>query len=275
MMQFRPSRFEVLPLVVKNLVIINVLFFLAKVTIGNFNGSAMQDLLALHNVQSPLFKPWQIITHLFMHGDFMHILFNMLALWMFGAPLESEWGPRRFLTFYFLCGIGAALLHLFFLWYGSKDFINQLEYLRGHLTAENLYAFASKHSEQRGFLTQQVAEKINEALRSPNDPTYLTSAFSAVHERAYEAISRPTVGASGAVSGIMAGFMYIFPNAKIYLYFLFPVKAKWLGIAYFSIELIMAIQDRGDGIARWAHIGGAIVGFLLVLTWKRNRPRYY
>ncbi|TDH25167.1 rhomboid family intramembrane serine protease [Segetibacter sp. 3557_3] len=275
MMQFRPSRFEVLPLVVKNLVIINVLFFLAKITVGNFNPSAMQDLLALHNVQSPLFKPWQIITHMFMHADWMHILFNMIGLWMFGAPLENEWGPRRFLTFYFLCGIGAALLHLFFLWYGSKDFIAQLDYLRTHLTFENLYAFTTGESGLRGLVTEEVADKVNTAGKFPDNPTYLTSAFSAVQERAYQAISRPTVGASGAVFGILAGFAYVFPDARIYLYFLFPVKAKWLGIAYFSIELIMALQDRGDGIARWAHIGGAIVGFLLVLTWKRNRPRYY
>src|SRR5688500_7984248 len=108
MTEFRPGRFEILPLIIKNLLIINVLFFLAQNTIG---GETLLDLLALHHVKSPLFQPWQLITHMFLHANIGHLIGNMFALWMFGAILESLWGPKRFLTFYFICGIGAAILH--------------------------------------------------------------------------------------------------------------------------------------------------------------------
>src|SRR5690349_15763030 len=109
MTEFRPGRFEVLPAVIKNLLIINVLFFLAQYTIGKGGYFDMEDFLALHHVKSPLFKPWQLVTHLFLHGGFWHLFWNMFGLWMVGSVLETVWGPKRFLTFYFICGIGAAL----------------------------------------------------------------------------------------------------------------------------------------------------------------------
>ncbi len=110
MTEFRPTRFEILPLIIKNLLIINVLFFLAQKTIGLQGFLNLENVLALHHVSSPLFKPWQLITHMFLHGSIMHLVGNMFALWMFGSVLENLWGPKRFLTFYFICGIGAALL---------------------------------------------------------------------------------------------------------------------------------------------------------------------
>src|SRR4051794_11448702 len=121
MTQFRPSSFQVLPLVIKNLIIINVLVYLAQVTVGEGHYFNMENLFGLHHVKSPLFQPWQIITHLFLHGSFGHIFFNMLSLWMFGSVLENLWGPKKFLTFYFICGIGAALVHLTFLWFENAD----------------------------------------------------------------------------------------------------------------------------------------------------------
>jgi membrane associated rhomboid family serine protease len=123
MTQFRPSRFEILPPVVKNLIIINALVFLAQNTIKDTPYGSMEDLFALHTWQSELFKPWQFITHMFMHGGFSHILFNMFALWMFGSILENIWGQKRFLTFYFICGLGAALCHMIFLYFENQDLI--------------------------------------------------------------------------------------------------------------------------------------------------------
>ena len=119
MTEFRPSRFEILPIIVKNLLIINGLFYLAQVTFskGAVPIFSFEDTLALHAWQSDLFKPWQLITHMFLHGDFYHILGNMFALWMFGSILENVWGAKRFLTFYLICGLGAALIHLLFLSY--------------------------------------------------------------------------------------------------------------------------------------------------------------
>ena len=111
MTEFRPSRFEILPTVVKNLLIINGLFFLAQNTLGGQGaGFSFENVFALHAWQSPLFKPWQLLTHMFLHGDFGHIFGNMLALYMFGAVLENLWGPKRFLTFFIICGLGAALM---------------------------------------------------------------------------------------------------------------------------------------------------------------------
>src|SRR3954469_2096257 len=117
MTQFRPNNFQILPTVIKNLLIINVLVFLAQNTLNAGGIINMENVFGLHHVKSPLFEPWQIITHLFLHSteSWGHIFFNMLALWMFGAVLENLWGPKRFITFYFICGIGAALLHLTFL----------------------------------------------------------------------------------------------------------------------------------------------------------------
>lgn len=123
MQQFRPSRFEILPPVIKNLLIINGLFFLAQNTIKTTPFGTLEDLFALHTWQSELFKPWQFITHMFMHGDFGHILFNMFALWMFGSILENIWGQKRFLTFYFICGLGAALSHMIFLYFENERLI--------------------------------------------------------------------------------------------------------------------------------------------------------
>src|SRR4028118_299696 len=136
MTEFRPTSFQILPVVIKNLLIINVLVFLAQKTLGASGLISMGDLFGLHHVNSPLFQPWQIITHLFMHGDFMHLFGNMFALWMFGARLENLWGPKRFLTFYFLCGIGAALIQLASLWYQYHDVVNTYFTIRNHPTPE-------------------------------------------------------------------------------------------------------------------------------------------
>jgi membrane associated rhomboid family serine protease len=219
MTQFRPTGFGVLPPVIKNLLIINALVFLAQNTLtGSAVSFSLEDTFALHAYQSELFKPWQLVTHMFMHGNFGHIFANMLGLWMFGAILENIWGPKQFIIFYFLCGLGAAFLHL-------------------------------------GIMSYQLSH---------------------TNELYYQAmVDVATIGASGAIFGILIAFVYLFPNTYIYIYFFIPMKAKWLGILYFSYELFYAIQGQeGDGVARWAHVGGAIVGFVLVYIWKRDNRRY-
>ncbi len=240
MTEFRPTRFQILPPVIKNLLIINGLVFLAQNTIGASSVFNMENLFALHNWQSPLFKPWQLFTHIFMHGSFMHILGNMFALWMFGSVLENLWGQKRFLIFYFVCGLGAAVLHMFFL----------------------SYEFNS------------VSQKFLALQNDPSVPQYLVEQY---RYALVEQLNTATIGASGAVFGILAAFVYLFPNTYIYLYFFVPVKAKWLGLLYFGYELFFAIRNTaGDNVARWAHIGGAVVGLILVIIWKKkNTTRYY
>ena len=251
MTEFRPGRFQILPTIVKNLIIINALVFLAQTVFGTALGFSFEDVFALHTWQSPLFKPWQFITHLFLHGSIGHIFGNMLALWMFGAILENLWGPRRFLIFYLVCGLGAALSHMIVLYMGNQNMIHDYNLYLG--SAGNNYnqalLFVQKYGNGAVATPQQIFDyRLNEA----------------------------TLGASGAVFGCLAAFGYLFPNTYIYLGFLIPVKAKWFVIMYAAFELMNAIQNSaGDNVAHVAHLGGALVGFILVYFWNKNNRRNF
>ena len=233
MTEFRPGSFQMIPPVIKNLVIINVLVFLAHETLGAQAQAWMDSYLALHNVLSPLFRPHQLITYLFMHGGWDHIFFNMFALWMFGAVLENYWGGKRFLIFYMICGIGAAVCHL-----------------------------AVLYAE-----TATIAHQI--ALQIPDDQQMAVMYHYGIND--------PTVGASGAIFGCLAAFGYLFPNSLIYLYFFVPIKAKWVVLGYAAIELFSGVRNSaGDNVAHWAHLGGGLVGLLIVMWWNRtNRRNFY
>lgn len=226
----RPNRF---PPVIKNLLIINVLVFIAQSTIrpGTY---FIENLFALHDVHSVFFQPHQLLTHMFLHGSLEHILFNMLALWMFGSILENVWGGKRFLTFYILCGLGAAVLHIVVLYFEMEPVME---------------AFRQLPSQHQLELIESPTFKVNVA----------------------------TVGASGAVFGCLAAFGYLFPNTLIMLYFLFPIKAKWFVIIYGALELALAVRNSaGDNVAHFAHVGGAITGFIIVLICnKTNRKTLY
>ena len=232
MTEFRPTRFEILPTIIKNLLIINGLVFLAQITIGKQIN--IENTFALHTWQSPLFKPWQFFTHMFMHGDFSHILSNMFALWMFGSILENVWGPKRFLIFYIVCGLGAALCHMSVLYYQTEQAIN---------------IFNAATYENQLMLREDIIIRLREA----------------------------TLGASGAVFGCLAAFGYLFPNTFIYIYFMIPLKAKWFVMIYAGFELFQAVQNSaGDNVAHVAHLGGALVGIILVYFWnKTNKKKLY
>ena len=234
MTEFRPGGFQVLPVVVKNLLIINGLVFLAQVTFEKTGLGSLENLFALHDVHSVYFRPHQLVTHLFMHGSLGHIFFNMFALWMFGNVLENYWGAKRFLIFYMACGLGAGILHLGVLYYENVPIMQMFHTLPAMQQEELLY--------------------------SPNFKVNIA-----------------TVGASGAVFGCLAAFGYLFPNSLIYLYFFIPIKAKWFVLMYAAMEFFMGVRNSaGDNVAHWAHLGGALVGFLLVLYWnKTNRRKFY
>jgi membrane associated rhomboid family serine protease len=232
MADVRMNSFQTIPPVIKNLIIINALVFFAEQIFGE---EQIFNLFALHDVRSELFKPHQIITHLFLHGGWTHLLFNMLALWMFGSILENLWGAKRFLIFYVLSGLGAALLHLGVLYVELADKVYLLQQMPVSMQGSENYLYLS--------------DQVNQA----------------------------TVGASGAVFGCLAAFGYLFPNSLIYVYFFIPIKAKWFVILYAGLELWLGVNNSaGDNVAHWAHLGGALVGFLLVLYWnKRNRRHFY
>jgi len=215
-MAFRYTRPDNFPPIVKNLVIINALVFLAqrllhdKFSLAGAEPLGLTGALALWPIDSVFFRPYQIVTHMFAHGGWGHIFFNMFVLWMFGRVLENVWGGKRFLTFYLICGLGAAAAHL--------------------------------------------------AVQ------YFTHSFSFA------------VGASGAIMGVMAAFAYLFPNTELYIMFIpIPVKAKWAVLGYVAVDLFSGISSfTGDNVAHFAHLGGALTGFIIVLIWnKTNRRKFY
>jgi len=234
MADIRMSSFQAIPPVIKNLIIVNVLVFFAQNIFENNETINPMNVFALHDVHSVFFKPHQLVTHLFMHGSFGHLLINMFSLWMFGSMLENVWGSKRFLIFYMISGLGAAFLHLGVLYFEMEPIMAEFRSLSS--------AQQSEYLESRQFI-----------------------------------VNTPTVGASGAVFGCLAAFGYLFPNSLLYIYFLIPVKAKWVVLIYAALELWSGVQNTaGDNVAHWAHLGGGLAGFLLVLYWnKSNRRNFY
>jgi membrane associated rhomboid family serine protease len=283
MTEFRPGSFQILPTIIKNLLIINVLFFLAQIVYDGVSGNDLQVAdgvlmhnFALHSIYSPLFKPWQLITHIFMHGSLLHIFSNMFALWMFGSILENIWGPKRFLVFYLICGIGAAAVHLASLAWEHHSLVNALQAFAANPSPStfgsliNNEALAELSPHERMLLDRNLSGD-PQLLRSNAD--YLVDLLSTSVRQTTDV---PTLGASGAVFGCLAAFGYLFPNTYVYLYFFVPLKAKWFVILYIGFELVMVLRHSAGGIARWAHLGGALVGFLLVFFWNRtSRRRFY
>lgn len=231
---------------VKQLLILNILFFIG----AQFVPQAT-DLLALHYFESDKFKLWQPISHMFMHGDLMHIFFNMFALVSFGSALEHFWGPKKFLFFYFSCGIGAALIHSGINYYYFHDGLNTLV--------------------SNGFKETEILNLINEgkfmtswqAVLSPNTFENMIGALT------------PTVGASGAIYGLLVAFAFMFPNAELALLFIpVPIKAKYFVPGIVLLDLFSGVTGYsifGGGIAHFAHVGGALFGFILMWYWKKNQ----
>jgi membrane associated rhomboid family serine protease len=222
--------------VVLNLIIMNAMVFLSQNLLGGHEMQDAIDYFALHHYKSELFRPYQIVTHMFMHGSFFHLLFNMLSLWMFGTMLERIWGPKRFLTFYFICGIVAALTQL----------------------ASYAYDFSS---------IDALIGNANQSISEDNI-------------KRYQEMLRmnATVGASGAIMGIVAAFGYLFPNTQLFIMPIpFPVKAKWAILGIIALDVFGGVVKlQGDNIAHFAHVGGAVSGFLLVYFWnKKNRQTFY
>lgn len=202
---YRPSQSST-P-VVLNLIIINAIVFVAQLVFDKTGGQNgwLTNKLALYSYDTGLFKPYQLVTHMFAHGGFFHILFNMYALWIFGSVLEKTWGPKRFLIFYFVCGLAAGLTQMFLVSQGAA------------------------------------------------------------------------IGASGAVMGLLAAFAYTFPNVQFYILPIpFPIKAKYLAGIYAAIDIFGGFSGGGDNVAHFAHLGGLVAGFVMVILWRQTdkRSRY-
>ncbi|MCT8339945.1 rhomboid family intramembrane serine protease [Flavobacteriaceae bacterium TK19130] len=239
---------------VKVLIIINVICFIGT----QLNPDLFTRLFALYYYKNPNFQFWQPVTHMFMHGGFMHILFNMYALWAFGSPLEMRWGQKKFLFFYFSAGLGAALVHTIFNYFQFQPGYDAL--LASGLTDSQIIEMLGNSLQQAyGSSTGSFSVSLPESL--PIE-TYKTT---------LEAFANHAVGASGAIYGILVAFGLMFPNIELMLIFLpVPIKAKYFIPGLIVIDLFFGLTGSPLGIAHWAHIGGAIFGFIMAYYWKKN-----
>jgi membrane associated rhomboid family serine protease len=224
-----------IPTVTKNLLIINILAYLAMKAMGSMSLMGMgpvdlNDLLGLHFFLAPDFHIYQLVTYMFMHANFQHILFNMFALWMFGCVVERVWGPKKFLFYYISCGIGAGLM-------------------------QELAQFVSFYM-----------------LASSQLPNFsMGEVFLVAHNSAQMLNTWTTVGASGAIYAILLAFGLLFPEERIFIFPLpIPIKAKWFVLGYAAIEVFLAISTPGDQVAHLAHLGGMLFGYLLIRYWRKH-----
>jgi len=229
---------------VKVLIIVNVICFVGTLV----SGDLAYKLFSLYYFENPSFQIWQPLTHMFMHGGFMHILFNMYALWAFGSPLEMRWGRKKFLFFYFSAGFGSAFIYLL------------VNYLKIHSGFDALLAAGLDQSQIMAFL--ETGQYNTSILQSVPKETM---------QMMYNTFHTPAVGASGAIYGVLVAFGLMFPNVELMLIFLpIPIKAKYFIPVIILGDLIFGITGSPFGIAHWAHIGGAIFGFIMAYYWKKN-----
>jgi membrane associated rhomboid family serine protease len=273
--QYSPTGFNLLPPVVKNLLIINGLFYLATVSVETAYGIDLVNLLGLHYFQSDLFRPYQFVSYMFLHGSISHVVMNMFALWMFGYLLENVWGSKRFLTYYMVTGIGAAVVQTFVHWIDISAVQAAANTYAANPTLDGFIGFVRHHYPQYYEAEGTLRTFIGEWSQAKNSPGFAGQSLEYINQLIKLQMDVPTVGASGAVFGILLAFGMMFPNMLVYVYFLFPIKAKWIVILYGALELFSGISNNvGDNVAHFAHLGGMIFGFFLIIYWKKKTGMY-
>jgi membrane associated rhomboid family serine protease len=234
------NRFLDIPPVVKYLLLVNIVMFVVTMFLP-----VVDSYCALYSFRSPFFKPFQLVTHMFMHAGFWHLFFNMFSLYMFGRVLESYWGSKRFFIYYFVAGIGGALFYLL-----VKEIEAQV--LMSSMSADDIEFVMSYGAD--------IMQGKNFA-----DPMFPEIG------RLNAIINVPCVGASGAIYGLLLAFGMMFPDVEMYIYFAIPVKAKWMVIIFVVIELLLGILNaQGDNVAHFAHLGGMLIGFILLMIWRKK-----
>ncbi len=237
-----------LPPVVKNIILINVLMLLVDYAAQSVFGMDLTMILGLYFPKSEHFMPVQIVTHMFMHGGFWHLFFNMYALYIFGQVLENVWGPKRFFIYYMVCGLGAAFIH-------ESVILFQYTKLMNVISPEQLQLVLNEgttYFNQGKVFTDDTMKSLQLLLNVP------------------------TVGASGAVFGILLAFGVLFPNTQLMLLIPpIPIKAKYFVLIYGAIELYLAVTQPGSNIAHAAHLGGMLFGYILIRYWRKTTNTLY
>lgn len=272
MQSYRP--FSGITPAVKILIIANVaLFFLAMLLDKRF-GIDTANILGLHLPQSPYWGIWQYVTHMFMHGSIGHLFFNMFALFMFGRILESVWGTNRFLVYYFVCGLGAAALNSAVGWFEVSRLTEQFEAFRNTPEPGLLADFIRS---QLSHPAPWVWEVVDSWTNNPDSQQYIVAGEQLFRQIIESKINVPTIGASGAVFGILLAFGMLFPNTELFLMFIpIPIKAKYFVLGYGLLEFFLGIQNSaGDNVAHFAHLGGMLFGFFLVKYWSKKSNKFY
>jgi membrane associated rhomboid family serine protease len=240
--------FLALPPVVKNIILINVLMLIAAWTAKGVFDVDLTAILGLYYPKSEQFMPLQILTHMFMHANFWHLFFNMFALYMFGGILENVWGPKRFFIYYMVCGLGAAFVHETVIMFQYNKIMNAIT------------------PDQLQLVLNDGSTYLNEGKVFTNE----------IMKNLQMLLNVPTVGASGAIFGVLLAFGVLFPNTQLMLLFPpIPIKAKYFVIGYGALELILAVTQPGSNIAHAAHLGGMLFGYILIRYWRKTTKTLY
>lgn len=272
MQNYRP--FTGIPPAVKMLLIVNIAMFFLAMFIDRSAHIDTANILGLHLPQSQYWGPWQYITHMFMHGSFSHLFFNMFALFMFGRILESVWGAKRFLIFYFVCGIGAGLLNSLVGWFEIHRMLEQYAAFQSNPNPELLAEFVRK---QLAHPANWIWEVIDNWINQPGFVQYAEAGKQLFQQIINLRVNVPMIGASGAIFGILLAFGMLFPNTELYMMFIpIPIKAKYFVLGYGLLELFLGMQNSAsDNVAHFAHLGGMLFGFFLIKYWGKNRRKFY
>lgn len=265
--------------IVKWIALINVLVFFITNLVDQTFGVDTSRILAMHDISSPLFQPWQILTHVFMHADLGHLFSNMFALIIYGPLIENQWGGKRFLQYYLFTAFGAVLLHGGISYVETNKLTKVYEQYITNPNEETFLNFSESNSTAHHSLSftkdgkEIDAEEFAMAWhKEPLNEQYKEVATQAINHYYIPRRDVATVGASGAVFGLIIAFGILFGEVMLYLYFLFPIKAKYIVLLHGGIEIYSAYQNNpGDNVAHFAHIGGMIFGYILIKFWRHKK----
>ena len=272
MFGFGNSRLDTPP-VVKNIIYLNVIMFLATWVLNAKFNINLEDILAAHYFKSDLFRPYQLVTHMFMHGSIMHIFFNMFGLWMFGRILEKVWGSKRFFIYYFVTGLGAIGFNMLVQHFQLVHLQNVIHDYAANPNFTDFSAIMEKYVANPSIGLEQF---MNNFRYNSSNSQLLSDSIGLLKQLYYETLNTGTIGASGAVYGVLLAFGMLFPNTELMLIFPpIPIKAKWIVIIYGAIELYSGFTQSNSNIAHFAHLGGMLFGFILIKYWNSKRTNFY